>query len=302
MDCSTIIVSYNTYALTHEAVRTALRSSSTISHEVIVVDNESPDESEQKLRNAFAADARVRIVGSGGNVGFSAANNIGARLATGRVLFFLNPDTVVLDDAVPVLVAFANATPSAGAVGPRVLNPDRSVQRSTMRLPSVRALLHHRFPVLPPPRLPLDAPSRVEVIVGCALAIRRDVFDEVGGWDERYFMYSEEKELCRGAAELGRHSYFVPRAQIIHYGGQASLDRYAEQQLLVAQSESAYLERHAGPGLRALARVSGAVGFGGRAALFRLLAWLSPRKRADYSRRASAADKLWRYYAGAETA
>ena len=301
MDCSTVIVSYNTFALTAEAVRSALSSACALKHEVIVVDNASPDDSARKLRDAFAGDARVRIVDAGGNVGFSAANNIGARLSTGRVLFFLNPDTVVLGDAVPALVAFADATPDAGAAGPLVLNPDRSVQRSTMRFPSVRALLRHRFPLFPPPRLPLDAPSRVEVIVGCALAMRRDVFDEVGGWDERYFMYSEEKELCRGVAESGRHSYFVPQAQIVHYGGQASMDRYAEQQVLIAQSERAYLKRHAGKGLRAFARVSGAVGFGSRALIFRLLARLSPQKQAGYARRADAASKLWRYYASAET-
>ena len=299
MDCSTIIVSYNTYALTEAAVRAMLGSTGDVEHEVIVVDNASPDESERRLRSAFADDARVTVLASGGNVGFSKANNVGARVARGRMLFFLNPDTVAHPDAVQRLVAFADSTPDAGAIGPKVTNPDGSLQPSAMRFPHMRALACHRFPFLtlfgcrPPP---LDAPSVVDVVNGCALMLSRETFDAVGGWDERYFMYSEETELCRSTAELGRRTYFVPHAQIMHYGGQAGLDQYAEQQVLMAQSELAYLGRHGGAMLRGFARASGVAGFAARALAFGVLGAARTGRRADYQRRSKAASALWRYY------
>ena len=89
-----------------------------------------------------------------------------------------------------------------------------------------------------------------DVINGCALMVSRQAFAAAGGWDEQYFMYSEETELCRSLAALGRRNYFVPDAQILHYGGQASLEHYAAQQVLVAESELAYLRRHGIAGQR----------------------------------------------------
>ena len=297
MDCSTIIVSYDTFDLTAAAIRSALAGAPGLDHEVIVVDNASPDESERRLREAFAGDARVHVLGAGGNVGFAAANNAGARRATGRVLFFLNPDTLVLGDAVATLVAFVDAHPEAGAVGPRVLNEDRSVQPSAMRFPSPRALLDHRFPFLATRETTrATAVTPTDAVSGCALAVARAHFDAVGGWDERYFMYSEEIELCLALSKRGLQSYLLPSAQIVHYGGRSSLDRYAEQQVMLAESEMVYLRRHAGAGLLLLARLSGIVGFGGRAAIFGALSALRPHLRERYRHRGEAAAQLLRYY------
>ena len=107
MDISTIIVSYNTYDLTVEAIRSALLSSPEMKSEVIVVDNNSPDESGRKLSERFADQTDlVRIIQREDNVGFSAANNIGASVATGDVLFFLNPDTVVKPGTLQSLHSF----------------------------------------------------------------------------------------------------------------------------------------------------------------------------------------------------
>ena len=298
MDCSTIIVSYNTFDLTAEAVRTALQSGSGLQHEVIVVDNDSPDGSGNRLRSEFERDTRVVVLDMGTNAGFAAANNEGARRATGRVLFFLNPDTLVLDRAIPVLADFLDRTSDAGAVGPRVLNPDRTVQRSTSTFPSPLSMVRHRFPVFARQRRPATVPTPVDVVVGCAFALRREAFDAVGGWDERYFMYSEENEICLALLGKGLRSYIVPDAEIVHFGGQSSKDRYAEQQVVAAESEMAFLSRHGGLFLRTFARATGALGFGGRALVFRLLAAARPERRAEYQRRGSAAAALWRFYVG----
>lgn len=302
MDCSTVIVSYNTFDLTAEAVRTALAGAPGLVHEVIVMDNDSPDGSAARLRDAFGDDPRVRVMESGGNVGFSAANNLGAARATGRVLFFLNPDTLVHGDAVTRLAAYLDAHPEAGAVGPRVLNADGTDQVSTAPFESVGSILHHCFPVVPRARVPAlgaraDGPAEVDIVKGCALALRRDAFDAVGGWDERYFMYAEENELCLALRQAGYVNVFVPGAVITHYGGAASADRYAEQQVLASQSSVAFLRRHRSRALVEFNRVAGTVGFGARAVLFPLLARLRPDRADEYRRRGAAAAAISRYLA-----
>ncbi len=295
MDCSTIIVSYNTYDLTHAAVRTALTAAPGLEHEVIVVDNASPDGSGARLAAAFADDARVRVLALDENPGFSASNNRGAAVAAGRVLFFLNPDTVVHGDAVTRLVAYLYAHPEVGAVGPHVLNADGTDQASISAFPSYRTVALYNLALRPPPPR-RDRPSPVEVIKGCALALRRDAFDRVGGWDERYFMYSEEIELCLALVRAGYRNVYLPDAVITHYGGQASLDRYAEQQLLAARSHTAFLRTHGSRGLVAFQRFFGMTGFAVRAVAFAVAARIRP-EREDFPRRGRAASLLWRYYA-----
>ncbi|MDT0633173.1 glycosyltransferase family 2 protein [Rubrivirga sp. S365] len=292
MDCSTIIVSYDTFDLTREAVRSALEAAPGLRHEVVVVDNDSPDGSAARLRAAFAGDARVRVVESGGNVGFAAANNVGAGRSSGRVLFFLNPDTVVHGDAVARLVAYLDGHPEAGAVGPRVLNGDGTDQVSTSPFDTAQSIARHLL-ALPAPRPPLDRPAPVDVVKGCALALRREVFDAVGGWDERYFMYAEENELCLALARAGRQNAFVPDAVVTHIGGAASAGRYAEQQVVASRSHAAFLRRHGSPALARFHRAGSAVGYGARAVAFRALARLRPARAADYRRRGDAAAAIW---------
>ena len=110
-------------------------------------------------------------------------------------------------------------------------------------------------------------------------------------------MYSEETELCLALERAGFVNTFVPDAVITHIGGAASLDRFAEQQVVAAKSEVAYLRRHASAGLRAYHRALSAAAYGGRAALFAIAARLHPNREATYRRRGDAASQLWRYYA-----
>ena len=305
MDCSTIIVSYNTFELTREAVHTALRAASGLEHEVIVVDNDSPDESADRLREVFPVSTypNVHIIANQENAGFSKANNQGAALAQGDVLFFLNPDTIVRNDAVRQLVTFLRARPDIGAAGPRVFNPDGSDQASTLPFQTAGWLLHHYLPIGDLLRgadqrtdtIPLDS-QPVDIVVGCALALRRDAFDKVRGWDESYFMYAEETELCWSLQETGYTNYFLREAEIVHYGGASSRDRYAEQQLMACQSAARFLRRHNSRWLVGLNRVAGFLGFAARAVAFEALARLRPEQAEEYRPRREAASKLWRWF------
>lgn len=304
MDCSTIIVSYNTFELTREAVRTALDSAAELSHEVIIVDNHSSDQSDIRLRTAFPIESfpNVQIIVNDENVGFARANNQGAGLAKGRVLFFLNPDTVVHGQAIPILCDFLMAHPEAGAIGPHVQNLDGTDQRSTRSLWTASRILFYHFPIealihrLNPTRKNGSTVMAVDIVKGCALAIRRTTFDEVGGWDESYFLYSEETELCFSLLRNGYTNYYVPTATIMHLGGASSWEHYASQQVVHQRSVLQFLRRHHGPALVTLNRISGTIGYGIRASIFPLLAAIIPRQASEYRRRAQAAATLFRWF------
>ena len=305
MDCSTIIVSYNTFDLTREAVATALAAAGGLAHEVIVVDNNSPDDSAARLRAAFpeATHPTVHVVANAENAGFGKANNQGAALARGNVLFFLNPDTVVHGQAIGTLYAFLTAHPDAGAVGPRVFNPDGTDQLSTSSFLTARRILAHHLPVGSLLRgkdrrqdaIPTTTQS-VDIVKGCALALRRAAFDAAGGWDESFFMYSEEAALCLALREAGFTNYYVREAEITHYGGVSTWDNYAEQQVVQQRSALQFLRRHHSAGLVAFYRITGVLGFGLRAALFPLLTRLRPHNASDYRRRGQAASALFRWF------
>ncbi len=304
LDCSTIIVSYDTFELTRVAIRTALESANELRHEVIVVDNASPDESGRRLKEEFANDPRVIVIQNPDNPGFSAANNIGAASARGEIFFFLNPDTIVHGDAIPMLVDFVRSQTHAGAVGPRVLNSDGSIQHSAFEFPTPGWMVRHHLPLKsliqgsdrridPVP----EGIQPVDVVKGCALAIHRDRFRAVGGWDENYFMYAEETELCRALAEKGYVNYHISAAVITHLGGAATLDRYAEEQVRMARSVSFYLKRHSPVAHRVVYRATGLAGYALRAGIFSFLKWRRPEQAEAYARRRDAALALTRWFA-----
>jgi GT2 family glycosyltransferase len=304
MDCSTIIVSYNTFELTRKAIASALKAAPGLEHEVIVVDNDSPDQSGKHLQTLFSNDefSEVTIIINEENRGFARANNQGADEASGDVLFFLNPDTVVHDEAIRTIYDFIDQNPAAGAVGPRVLNADGTVQSSVSSKVSPTSVIAHHLPLdalIPGQNEWRNTPTEitaVDIVKGCALAVRREVFDTVGKWDESYFMYAEERELCYAIQEAGFTNYYLPKASITHFGGASSEENYADQQLLHHRSAIQFLERHHSPTIRAVHRTTGIIGFGLRAVVFRILRYLRPNSGRNLQRRGEAATKLFWWF------
>jgi len=288
MQVSTIIVSYNTFDLTRAAIETVQTSSPEIDQEVIVVDNNSPDESGAKLSELYERDeaSQVRVISLESNRGFAAANNVGAEVATGEVLFFLNPDTETQSGAVGEIYRFLMENSHVGAVGPHVVNLDGTDQQSITWIISVRTLFKHYLPLhaLFSSSFKRDAGSptttrEVEIVKGCALAVRRDAFDEAGGWDESYFLYAEEGELCYQLKKRGYKTYFLRTATVMHHGGAStSLENYAEQQIIQQRSALQFIERHHSLALSMANRVMGSVGFGIRALIFRVLFFVKRNK------------------------
>jgi hypothetical protein len=176
----------------------------------------------------------VHFIQSERNLGFAVANNLGAKYCRGRNLLFLNPDTEVRDSALQNLLRFLDETPSAGIAGPKLLNPDSSVQTSCVQsFPTIlnQALDSERLRrLLPESALwgngvllqALQNPVPVEVVAGACLMIKTEVFERAGCFNQVFFMYAEDVDLCFQTRQGGWQTYYVPSACVVHHGGQSS--------------------------------------------------------------------------------
>jgi GT2 family glycosyltransferase len=228
---SIIIVSYNTRDLLRECLRSlpAGGDCGPGGVEVFVVDNASRDGSPDMVAAEFPY---VKLIRNPINGGFAQANNLALRESAGRYVLLLNSDTVVHDGAFANLIAFLEAHPAAGYCGPKLLNGDGSHQWSAARFPTV---LSAPFTMLgcsrrfPNSRHALDLhtsrgtekPFRADWFTGAALLVRREALEAVGPLDEAYFLYFEETDWCRKLARAGWEGWYVPAAEIVHYGGRS---------------------------------------------------------------------------------
>jgi GT2 family glycosyltransferase len=214
---SAIIVSYNTREMTLECLRTLAVSLDGIDSEIIVVDNASSDGSVEAIRAAFP---HIRLVASESNSGFGAANNEAMRLARGRFFLLLNSDAFPEKPAIPALLTFLQENPRAGVVGPRLLNADGSLQVSCYPFPTpVSAWLENLWLHRGYHGWLHDSVRQVDFLIGACLLVRREVYEQVGGFDERFFMYSEEADWLRRMKDAGWEAIFVPGACVTHLGG-----------------------------------------------------------------------------------
>ncbi|HWH55440.1 MAG TPA: glycosyltransferase family 2 protein [Gaiellaceae bacterium] len=220
-DVSVVVVTYNS----RDWIERCLES--VRGNETIVVDNGSADGTVELVREKFP---EARVVEQE-NVGMGAGNNTGMRLASGRYYLLLNSDAWVLGDAIERLVEFADAHPDAAVVGPRLLNPDGSLQRSARSFPTLwRLSTEYLFLRKLAPRsralnafyeggFAHDEVRSVDWLFGACLLVRRDAADEVGLFDEDFFMFSEETDWCYRFRQAGWQVYFFPGAEVVHVGG-----------------------------------------------------------------------------------
>ena len=197
--------------------------------DVWVVDNASADGTAAMVAASFPW---VQLVTLDTNRGFAAANNIALHQATGDVCILLNPDTELRDAALTALASYLRAQPAVGVVGPRLLNPDGSLQSAGFAAPS---LFQVWYDLVPWPRrfyhsrlngrypdAPTDRPYDVGFPLGACLAVRRDVLDRVGLLDETYGMYMEEPDLCARARAAGFAVQVLPTVAVVHHGGRST--------------------------------------------------------------------------------
>jgi len=229
MDLSILIVSYNTRELTRRCLQSILDSRPAARHEILVVDNASADGSAEMVEREYPS---ARLLRSDVNLGFAAGNNLARRHARGERFLLLNPDTRVLGDAIDRLLDFSRAHPEAGITGGRTLHDDGSLNPWSCRgRPTPWGLFcqatgltaaFRMHPLFDPASLgpwQRDSVREVDVVVGCFLMITRELWDTLGGFDETFFMYGEETDLCLRARALGFRPMVTPEAAVVHHGG-----------------------------------------------------------------------------------
>lgn len=271
MDLVVVTVSYNTRDLLADCLGSVLTGleHSGLEAQVWVVDNASADGSAEMVRQRFPA---VRLVAHDENLGFAGGNNLalqemgfGTR-TTPRHVLFLNPDTRVVGDALGSMVRFLDSTPQAGAAGARLVHGDGSFQHSAFRFPGLAQVfldffpLHHRLLESRingryPRRLyEAGQPFRVDHPLGAAMMVRGEALVQTGSFDERFFMYCEEIDLCRRIDDAAWEIYCVPQAKIVHLVGQST--GQFRNQMFVALWRSRFLmfDKHGGMGLRWVTR------------------------------------------------
>ena len=254
IDVSIIIVNYNTLSLTRECIDSIFSFTKKISFEVILVDNNSNDGSKE----FFQQDNRITYIYETENRGFGIANNTGAKVAVGKYLFFLNSDTILYEDSIHCLFSFIEATKNAVICGGNLVSKDKLPTSSFERFfPSIPYAINELFVKIPGKILYgknttfnySKQPMKVAYVSGADLMIKKSDFDMLNGFDESFFMYFEETDLCKRASKFGS-IYSVPSASIIHLGGQSSKDSHklpSENKLRIqSQSAKYFFSKHYG--------------------------------------------------------
>jgi GT2 family glycosyltransferase len=228
---SIVILCWNDLAVISNCLQSIYANTHSTVFEVIVSDNGSTDGSPEFIRNNFP---EVHVIENGTNLRFAKANNVGIRACRGEYILILNPDTLIHDGTLDKLVAFADAHPQAGAFGCRVLNPDGSYQISARPFVSLRgewiAALHLRslgyfsdwFLADSYMGWKGDTERTIDRHSGCFILAQGDLLRRLGGFDEQFFYYYEDLDLCRRIWEAGYSIIFNPEMTITHLGGQST--------------------------------------------------------------------------------
>lgn len=252
---SIIIVSYNTRELLYSCLWTLFENTKNIDFEVVVVDNASSDQSIEMVKRFFP---RVNVIALGENIGFGRANNEGIRVAKGRNVFLLNPDTVLLNNAVKILSDYLDEHSEVAVCGGNLFTRELEGTHSyLMHLPAlyseVDQLLGERLSICRYGNNrffnQLGQPLEVGYVSGADMMIRKSVLDEVGCFDPDFFMYFEETELTFRIREAGYRVMSVPEARIIHLEGQSFKLKESREKMFLT-SRRIYLKKTLTRGMR----------------------------------------------------
>lgn len=233
MDLSIIILNYKTKGLVKQCIRNVKVSTADLDYEIIVVDNGSNDSIELMLKENFP---EIKFIQNGKNLGFSAGNNAGIKAASGKYIMVLNPDVTALNGSVNKMFKFMEANPRVGIAGPKLINPDGSFQISCRTFQTLKLIILRRTPwgLLPSAKqelnrhlmLDFDHKNNREVdwFIGACMFLRKEMLDKVGLFDERFFMYLEDMDLCRRARMNNWNVYYIADAEMVHLYERASMN------------------------------------------------------------------------------
>lgn len=253
-DLSIVIVSYNVKDLLKKCLASILKNQGDLALEIIAVDNASSDRTAEMVKTDFP---QVKLIANFNNLGFAAANNQGLKESQGDFILVLNPDTEIINNALKKILEFMKRTERAGMAGGKHLNLDRTLQPSVRRFPSFWPLfliftkIARIFPELPPLQRYLakdfnyKLSQPVDQAAGSFLLLRKKMLEQIGLFDERFFTWFEEVDLCRRAQAAGWQVWYCAQAEIIHHGGQSfSQQLTLKNQKIFFQSAWKYFRKH----------------------------------------------------------
>lgn len=251
MDISVCIVSWNTRELLYNCIESIQRMTSGVDYEIVVVDNNSTDGSTEMVKQCFP---HCRLIESKTNNGFAKGNNLGLQLATGKYIFYLNPDTVLLTNALYGMFYFMEANSDVGAVGCKMLNQDGSIQFICARkFPTLFNQICYFFMLNRIfPRLKILSTvelgywnhkdsRRIDCLSGACIFARKMVIDKLKGFDGKFFMYAEDVDLCYRIKQEGWRLYYLASEAIYHIEGASSKNQSQKHFSAIAMRESNYL-------------------------------------------------------------
>ncbi len=217
MKLSIIIVTWNTATITLKCVKTINKYLD--NPEIIIVDNASKDNTVDLL----AKEKNVKIIKNKENLGFSKANNIGLKQATNELIIFMNSDIELIDNSIIDLINYFNSNKNVGIIGPKFLNPDLTPQASIFPKQSALNAFKEFFlnqknsytKYIPN----TENPIKVWAVSGGCILTCKSFFESIGGWNEKYYFYYEDLDLCRKINRIGKDVVFFPKCQIIHRHG-----------------------------------------------------------------------------------
>jgi len=235
--CSIIIVNWKSYEFLVECLR-SIKERTSCKYEMIIIDNYSSQEEQKKLHEL----PEVKLICNRNNLGFAAANNQGFQIAEGEFIFMLNPDTVVIGQAIDELVNFLRNNKDIDAAAPKLYYSEKlDYHPSVKRFPSPFSQFIHMLPLSKIVRdlwtsftFDQDKIQPVECVWGAAIMFKRKVFDIIGYLDdENFFIYTEEVDFCKRMALHGLRLYYYPKAAVIHYGGKSQQKSSVQKNRLI---------------------------------------------------------------------
>ncbi|MGC4085245.1 MAG: glycosyltransferase family 2 protein [Vicinamibacterales bacterium] len=250
MVLSIIIVSFNTRGDLETCLTSLVQHPPAVSHEIIVVDNASSDDS----ADAAERFRGVRVIRNAVNQGFSAANNVGIRASAGELLLLLNSDTIVPPGAIDRMIDRLRAIPDVAVLGPRLVDGRGRVELSfgPMLTPwseirqrrLVKGLAANNPAIVREVDALAASERRPDWVTGACLLVRRADADAVGGLDERYFMYTEDVDFCAAIRARGRGIVFYPGAEVVHLRGRSAATASAATRAAYQRSHLAFYRKH----------------------------------------------------------
>lgn len=243
-DLSIITINFNTYDLVKNCIESIIKNTRDISYEIIIINNHPITKKidAKNLKNLFSELDNIKVIKSQNN-GFGSGNNLGAKKAEGKYLIFLNSDTLITDNSLNIMVKYFERNTRIGALDPLLYTKKGVLQKHFYKNFQNLKILITRNDKIKKINLRTEFFS-ADMVTGAAMMVRKDLFDKLGGFDDHFFMYFEDEDLCRRLSNLKKINGILTTAKIIHLEGKSS--GHQSKKKMYYHSQNYYWQKHYG--------------------------------------------------------